>query len=32
MHVSDGEIGHVEDFLVDDAGLSIRSTKIDTRN
>ena len=32
IHASDGEIGHVEDFLVDDAGWSIRYIKIDTRN
>jgi hypothetical protein len=28
----DGEIGHVEDFLGDDAGWSSRFTKIDTGN
>ena len=32
IHVSDGEIGHVEDFLVDDAGWNIRYIKVDTRN
>jgi hypothetical protein len=32
IHASDGEIGHVEDFLVDDAGWSIRYIKVDTRN
>jgi len=32
VHASDGEIGHVEDFLVDDAGWSIRYFKVDTRN
>ncbi len=32
VHATDGEIGHVEDFLVDDAGWSIRFIKIDTRN
>jgi hypothetical protein len=32
IHASDGEIGHVEDFLVDDAGWNIRYIKIDTRN
>jgi hypothetical protein len=28
----DGEIGHVEDFLVDDAGWGIRYITVDTRN
>jgi hypothetical protein len=32
IHASDGEIGHVEDFLVDDAGWNIRYIKADTRN
>ena len=32
IHVTDGEIGHIEDFLVDDAGWSIRYIKVDTRN
>jgi hypothetical protein len=32
INASDGEIGHVEDFLVDDAGWSIRYIKVDTRN
>ena len=32
IHATDGEIGHVEDFLVDDAGWSIRYIKVDTRN
>ena len=32
IRASDGEIGHVEDFLVDDAGWSIRYIKVDTRN
>lgn len=32
IHASDGEIGHVDDFLVDDAGWSIRYIKVDTRN
>jgi hypothetical protein len=32
IHASDGEIGHVEDFLVDDAGWSIRYITVDTRN
>ncbi len=32
IHANDGEIGHVEDFLVDDAGWNIRYIKVDTRN
>jgi hypothetical protein len=32
VHASDGLIGHVDDFLVDDAGWSIRFVKIDTRD
>ena len=32
IHATDGEIGHVEDFLVEDAGWSIRYIKVDTRN
>lgn len=32
IHAVDGEIGHVEDFLVDDAGWSIRFIKVDTKN
>jgi len=32
IHASDGEIGHVDDFLVDDAGWNIRYIKVDTRN
>jgi hypothetical protein len=32
IHASDGGIGHVEDFLVDDAGWNIRYIKVDTRN
>lgn len=32
IRASNGEIGHVEDFLVDDAGWSIRYIKVDTRN
>jgi hypothetical protein len=32
IHASDGEIGHVEDFVVDDAGWNIRYIKVDTRN
>lgn len=31
-HATDGEIGHVEDFLLDDADWIIRFIKIDTRN
>ncbi len=32
IHASDGEIGHVEDFLVDDADWSIRYLVVDTKN
>jgi hypothetical protein len=32
IHATDGEIGHVEDFLVDDADWSIRCITVDTRN
>jgi len=32
IHATDGEIGHVEDFLVDEAGWSIRFIKVDTGN
>jgi hypothetical protein len=32
VHATDGEIGHVEDFLVDDAGWSVRYITVDTRN
>jgi hypothetical protein len=32
IRASDGGIGHVEDFLVDDADWSIRYIKVDTRN
>jgi hypothetical protein len=32
VHAIDGEIGHVEDFLVDDSDWSIRYIKIDTKN
>jgi hypothetical protein len=32
VHASDGLIGHVDDFLVDDAAWSIRFVKIDTRD
>jgi PRC-barrel domain len=32
LHAADGEIGHVEDFLVDDASWNIRFIRVDTRN
>jgi len=32
LHATDGEIGHVEDFLVDDASWNIRFIRVDTRN
>ena len=32
VHATDGEIGHVEDFLVEDSDWSIRYIKVDTRN
>src|SRR5271156_1136730 len=32
IHASDGEIGHVEDFLLDDADWSIRYLVVDTKN
>jgi hypothetical protein len=32
VHATDGEIGHVEDFLVDDVGWSIRYVAVDARN
>jgi hypothetical protein len=32
IHASDGEIGHVEDFLVDDADWSIHYLVVDTKN
>ena len=32
IHATDGNIGHVEDFLVDDADWSIRYIKVETRN
>jgi hypothetical protein len=32
VHAVDGKIGHVEDFLVDDGGWSIRYIAVDTRN
>ena len=32
IHASDGEIGHVEDFLVDDTDWSIHYLVVDTKN
>ena len=32
IHASDGEIGHVEDFLVDDTDWTIRYLVVDTKN
>jgi len=32
IHATDGEIGHVEDFIVDDVSWSIRYITVDTRN
>jgi sporulation protein YlmC with PRC-barrel domain len=32
IHASDGEIGHLEDFLVEDADWSIRYLVVDTKN
>ena len=32
IHASDGEIGHVEDFLIEDADWSVRYLVIDTKN
>jgi hypothetical protein len=32
VHATDGEIGHVEDFLVDDTDWSIRYIKVNTKN
>ena len=32
IHANDGEIGHVDDFLVEDADWSIRYLVVDTRN
>ena len=32
IHASDGEIGHVEDFLVEDADWSIHYLVVDTKN
>ena len=32
LHASDGEIGHVDDFLIDEATLQIRYLMVDTSN
>ena len=32
IHASDGEIGHVEDFLIEDADWSVRYLVVDTKN
>jgi uncharacterized protein YrrD len=32
VHAIDGEIGHVEDLIIEDAGWSVRYIKVDTRN
>jgi hypothetical protein len=32
IHATDGEIGHIEDFLIDDETWAIRYLVIDTRN
>jgi hypothetical protein len=32
VHATDGEIGHVEDFLAEESGWDIRYVKVDTRN
>lgn len=32
VHATDGPIGHVDDFLIDDAGWSVHFVKVDTRN
>ena len=32
IHASDGEIGHVEDFVIDDETWAIRYLVVDTRN
>ena len=32
IHATDGEIGHVEDFIVDDESWSIRYVTVDTKN
>jgi hypothetical protein len=32
IHARDGDLGHVGDFLVDDASWAIRSMVVDTRN
>jgi uncharacterized protein YrrD len=32
IHATDGEIGHVEDFIVDDQSWAVRFLVVDTRN
>ncbi len=32
LHATEGEIGHVDDFIVDDEGWSVRYLVVDTRN
>jgi hypothetical protein len=32
IHANDGEIGHIEDFLVDDTNWHVRYIKVDTKN
>ena len=32
VHAADGDVGHVEDFLVDDSSWAIRYLVVDTRN
>lgn len=32
IHATDGEIGHVEDFIINDEGWSIRYVSVDTKN
>ena len=32
IHARDGDIGHVEDFLIDDANWTVRNLIVDTRN
>lgn len=32
IHARDGDIGHVEDFLIDDSDWSVRNLVVDTRN
>jgi hypothetical protein len=32
IHASDGEIGHIEDFLVEDTDWSIHDVVVDTKN